>query len=58
MFTDMVGYTALMQKNEEKARELIERKTDLVPRNQSRKARNDVQTSRRRQNSTESEGNR
>ena len=30
MFTDMVGYTALMQKDESKARELIQRHRDLM----------------------------
>ena len=30
MFTDMVGYTSLMQKDEDKARELIERHRDLM----------------------------
>ena len=30
MFTDMVGYTALMQDDEDKARELIERHRDLM----------------------------
>ena len=30
MFTDMVGYTALMQEDEDKARELIERHRDLM----------------------------
>ena len=30
MFIDMVGYTALMQKDEGKARELIERHRDLM----------------------------
>jgi len=30
MFTDMVGYTALMQKDEAKARELIQRHRDLM----------------------------
>ncbi len=30
MFTDMVGYTALMQKDETKARELIQRHRDLM----------------------------
>ena len=30
MFTDMVGYTSLMQKDEGKARKLIERHRDLM----------------------------
>ena len=30
MFTDMVGYTAMMQKDEDRARELIERHRDLM----------------------------
>ena len=30
MFTDMVGYTALMQKDESKARELIQRHRELM----------------------------
>ena len=30
MFTDMVGYTALMQKDESKARGLIQRHRELV----------------------------
>ncbi|MCH8305492.1 MAG: adenylate/guanylate cyclase domain-containing protein, partial [Candidatus Marinimicrobia bacterium] len=30
MFTDMVGYTALMQEDEEKARELIQRHRELM----------------------------
>ena len=30
MFTDMVGYTALMQEDETKARELIQRHRDLM----------------------------
>lgn len=30
MFTDMAGYTALMQKDEQRARELIENQRDLI----------------------------
>ncbi len=30
MFTDMVGYTALMQDDEPKARELIERQREIL----------------------------
>ena len=30
MFTDMVGYTSLMQKDESKARELIQRHRELM----------------------------
>ena len=30
MFTDMVGYTALMQKDEQRARELIENQRGLL----------------------------
>ncbi len=30
MFTDMVGYTALMQEDEDKARELIQRHRELI----------------------------
>lgn len=30
MFTDMVGYTALMQEDEDRARELIQRHRELM----------------------------
>ena len=30
MFTDMAGYTALMQKDEQRARDLIENQRDLI----------------------------